>query len=280
MTIRKSARAGANFRLIIEPFGRLSCGMCLKPGMGLLFAALLFIAVPEAKAQGGDPPRPADLTLAQIVSGIQTQSQAQEKQLKPYRALRTYNVVYHGLGTLSAQMQVEVSYDPASGKKFRIISQTGPVLLRDAVLKRAVTSEEEASKEKGATALSTANYSFALVGKSTLDGRPVYVLSVDPLKPEKFLYRGTVWVDSADFGVVKIEAAPAKNPSIWISRAEIWVTNERAEGFWLPEKTRSQTRVRLGGTAELTIDYGHYQFESSKQSTAQVRAPAKAVLLR
>jgi hypothetical protein len=260
----------------MDPFRTLSCGMCLKPCLGLLLAALFVVAVPQAMAHGGDPQPPPDLSLAQIVSRIQSQNQAQEKLLKPYRALRTYNVIYHGLGTLSARMQVEVSYDPAYGKKFQIVSQSGPVLLRDAVLKRAVTSEEEASKDKGATALSPANYTFTLEGKSTVDGRPVYVLSVDPLKPEKFLYRGTIWVDSADFGVVKIQAAPAKNPSIWISRAEIWVTNELTDGFWLPQQTRSETRVRLGGTAELTIDYGHYEFETSRASAAQVRTPAKA----
>jgi hypothetical protein len=33
----------------------------------------------------------------------------------------------------------------------------------------------------------------------------------------------------------------------------------KTEGFWLPGKTRSETKVRIGGTAVFTIDYGAYQ---------------------
>ena len=247
--------------------------MCLKPVWGLLISALLFIASPKPLAQAEDPARSGNLPLTEIVSRMQLHSQLEARQLRPYHALRTYSVVYHGLGTLSAQMQVEVSYDHANGKRFQILSQTGPVLLRDAVLKRAVTSEEEASRNRNSTALSPANYRFGLQGSDKLNGRPVYVLSVNPLKPEKFLYRGTVWVDAANFGVVKIQASPAKNPSLWISRTTIAVTNEPIGDFWLPKETRSQTRVRLGGTAELTIDYGQYQFGKTASASTQLTSP-------
>lgn len=259
----RSFHPQSKFRLARSVSGRLSCGMCRMPGLGLVFALLYFFAVPNSPAQGAGSAHPANLSLAQIVSGMQSRNQSRDAQLGPYHALRTYSVVYHGLGTLSAQMQVELSYDPHSGKSFRVISQSGPFLLRDAVLKRAVTSEEEASRNKSSTALSPSNYRFVLHGTDKLNGRPVYILSVDPRKPEKFLYRGTIWVDAKDFGVVQIQASPAKNPSMWISGTTIWVTNELTDGFWLPEETRSQTRVRLGGTAMLTIDYGHYQFEKA-----------------
>lgn len=242
--------------------------------MGLIFTALLFFAVPNFRAYGASPAHPDDLSLAQIVSRMQSRSQLRDKQLGSYHALRTYSVEYHGLGVMSAQMQVEVSYDPQRGKSFHVVSQSGPFLLRDAVLKRAITSEEEASKDKNSTALSPSNYRFALQGTDTVDGRPAYRLSVDPLKPEKFLYRGTIWVDAENFGVMKIQASPAKNPSLWISRTTIWVTDKMTGGFWLPEQTRSQTRVRLGGTATLTINYGQYQFQQAGVAGPQVSPSA------
>jgi hypothetical protein len=34
----------------------------------------------------------------------------------------------------------------------------------------------------------------------------------------------------------------------------------------LPEKNRSETKVRIGGTAMLTIDYGSYQIVSNRSS--------------
>jgi hypothetical protein len=37
----------------------------------------------------------------------------------------------------------------------------------------------------------------------------------------------------------------------------------RTDGFWLPERNRSETKVRIGGTAVFTIDYGTYRTESA-----------------
>lgn len=260
--------------MVIKRGGTLSCGMRMKPGRGLLFAVVFVLALPGAQARGGDSSPSTKLSLDQIVAGIQARNRIQSQTLKQYHALRTYSVEYHGLGTMSARMQVEVTYDSAHGKSFRIVSQSGPLLLRDAVLKRALSSEAEASKEKGAADLSPANYRFRLLGTDNVTGRPAYVLDVQPLKPEKFLYRGSVWVDAANFGVLKIQAAPAKNPSFWISKTTIWVTNELTDGFWLPELTRSKTTVRMGGTATLTIDYGSYQIDQPAPRTARILSPA------
>lgn len=247
------------------------------PGRSIVLTAVLLIAAPGAQARQGNPAPASSLSEAQVVAGIQNRNRIQNESLLGYSALRTYSVVYHGMGTVSARMQVEVTYDAEQGKSFRIISQSGAMLLRDAVLKRAVESEKEASKMKEAIALSPANYSFHLMGTGQLNGQPVYILDVKPLKPEKFLYRGTVWVDVASFGVIKIEGAPAKNPSMWISHSTISVTDELTNGFWLPQETRSQTTVRLGGKATLTIEYGHYQIEQPEQHAP--RAPRTAELL-
>jgi hypothetical protein len=55
-------------------------------------------------------------------------------------------------------------------------------------------------------------------------------------------------------------AEPAKNPSFWISRTLIHQTYEKLGDFWLPKQNRSESKVRIGGTAIFTIDYGVYQF--------------------
>ena len=161
-------------------------------------------------------------------------------------------------------MEAEFNYDAASGKSFRILSQSGSRILAEKVLKRAMDSEIEASKDSGATALTPANYRFQLLGSESLDGRPAYILSVEPLKESKFLYRGKIWVDATDFAVAKIEAAPAKNPSFWISRTLIQYTSAKTGNFWLPQRSRSESKIRIGGTAVLTIDYGAYQIDSDK----------------
>ncbi len=161
-------------------------------------------------------------------------------------------------------MEVEFDFDATSGKSFRIISQGGSRILAEKVLKRAMDSEIEASKDSGATALTPANYRFRFEGSESLEGRPAYILSVEPLKENKFLYRGKIWVDATDFAVAKIEASPAKNPSFLISRTLIRWTYAKTGNFWLPQRSRSETKVRIGGSAVLTIDYGAYQINSDK----------------
>ena len=92
--------------------------------------------------------------------------QARARALKHYHSTRHYAVEYRGFPTdLSASMVVEASFDAASGKSFRIVSQSGSKFLADKVLKRAVDSEKEASQDKGSTALTPANYKFNLAEK-------------------------------------------------------------------------------------------------------------------
>lgn len=203
---------------------------------------------------------PSVLTSAQVVDQMELHNLARTLALKHYTAVRHYEVEYRGFATdIEAKLEVEVTFDASSGKSFRIVSGSGSKFLIEKVLKRAVESEREAQRDKGATAMTPANYKFHLVGSEDLNGRPAYVLNVEPVTASKFLYRGKIWVDAADFAVAKIESEPAKNPSFWISRTLIRHSNAKIGDFWLPEKNRSETKVRIGGTAVLTIDYGKYQ---------------------
>jgi len=224
-----------------------------------LFAALVFVAGtlrPEAVVPA------ASLSSMQIVERMQGENAARMQALKHYKALRHYQVEYEGFSKkIGARMDVEVSFDAGTGKSFQIMSESGSKFLCEKVLQRAVDSEKEASQDSAATQLTPANYKFHLLGSENLAGRPAYILDVEPVKENKFLYRGKIWVDAADFALVKIEAEPAKSPSFWISKTVIRHTNKKTHGFWLPELNRSETSVRIGGTAVLTIDYGTYQMD-------------------
>ncbi|MFZ0746622.1 MAG: hypothetical protein WAM85_19600 [Terracidiphilus sp.] len=240
----------------------LSCKIrCLAIGVVSLFAAGVTWS---EKAELLPPPT---LSAAQIVEQMQVHNQARNEALKNYRSLRHYAVQYKGFpSSFEATMDVEVAYDADSGKSFRIISQSGSKFLCNKVLKRAVDSEEEASKDKSSTALTTANYKFQLAGNENLAGRPTYILDVVPIADSKFLYRGRIWVDATDFAVAKIAAEPARNPSLWISRTQINSTSAKTGDFWFPDQNRSETKVRIGGTAVLTINYGTYKVQREEVS--------------
>ena len=264
---------------ICRPFGisarPLTDQLCSKAAAILIWALPAILFAPSALSQAGAGTETATPipTTTQIVEQMKRHDQQQARTLQSYEGLRHYSVVYRGFSrTITANMDVEVSYDASSGKSFRIISQNGSGMLCDKVLKRALDSEREASVDKSSTALNSANYQFQFVGTDRVGDRPAYVLSVEPISPSKFLYKGKIWVDAAGFAVAKMEVQPAKNPSFWISRTLIHHTNGMTNGFWLPEQNRSETKVRIGGTATMSIDYQSYRITTQPDSTTSPAA--------
>ncbi len=245
--------------------------MDLRRGKGSLAAFFLACAAAVAYPASADSSLSPPLTATQIIDQLQRHNQERNAALKTVRANRVYQVEYHGFSTvLTARMEVEYRYDATTGKSFRILQQSGSKMLCDKMLKRAIESEKEAAQDKSATALTNANYRFQLLGSESLNGRPAYVLEIEPATLNKFLIRGRIWIDAAEFALTKVEAEPAKNPSFWIAHTRIEQLCAPTSGFWLPERNRSETKVRVGGTAVFTIDYGSYQIESNA-ATAQLR---------
>jgi len=86
-----------------------------------------------------------------------------------------------------------------------------------------------------------------------------YVLEVQPRNKNKFLFRGRIWVNANDFAVTQVEGEPAVNPSFWTLRTNFIRSYQKIGDFWLPESNQSETKVRIFGTAVLTITYRDYQ---------------------
>ena len=204
-------------------------------------------------------PAAASLPLDAIVEHLAAAEKQRAEDLKGYTEQRTYSVSYRGFpADLKSTMVVAVTYTAPHTKQFRILSQTGSKMLADHVLKKLFEAEQESAADPRQTAPTTANYKFTLVGQQLLNGRPCYLLRVEPRTNSRLLYRGTIWVDAGDFAVSKIEATPARNPSFWIRDTKIHHINTKTGEFWLPERNESDTDTRFGGHATLTIDYGAY----------------------
>ena len=240
------------------------CVLRLAPVLACLVTLPTWAQSGALPLAGNDIAAPA-LDAEKIMQRLEEHEKTQLRTLERYRALRHYSVQYRGFfKTISATMDVEIDYEPSQGKYFRIVSESGSHALCEKVLRRAVDTEREASLNQAATELSAANYSAQLVGTDTLDGHATYVIDVTPKTSSKYLYQGKIWVDAEDFAVSKMEVQPASNPSFLISRTLIHHTNARVGDFWLPHMNRSETKVRIGGTAVMTIDYGTYQIMPSR----------------
>src|SRR5438128_1397964 len=237
----------------------------------LLLVTFAFLPQPAvAQPSSGEPlsTTPVLLSVEKVVANLVRMNSQRAQALRSYQGLRTYRVEYRGFpSSRSAEMVVAITYHAPGTKEFTIESATGSKLIINKVFKKALQSEKEAleTENQERTALNNDNYIFRMVGYEALSGNPRYVLAVEPRTNSKFLYRGSIWVDAADFAVTRIEAQPAKNPSFWIKNTEIEQIYSKVNNFWLPAHNHSVTAIRLGGHADFTIDYGSYQITDAAQ---------------
>jgi hypothetical protein len=206
------------------------------------------------------------LPTVQVVEKLVWMNLLRAQALHSYHGTRTYRVEYRGLfSTTNAEMVVDVIYRAPGTKEFTIRSSTGSKLIIDKVLKKLLQAEEDALSADGQrrTALSSENYEFTMVGYESTALRPMYVLAVKPKNKSKLLFRGRVWVDADDFAVVRIEAEPALSPSFWTKNSQIEQVYQKVRDFWLPQRNHSISSIRIGGRAELTIEYQSYEITAS-----------------
>jgi hypothetical protein len=231
-----------------------------------LIAAAVVLSPVGTSAQG--PPAIAAeprLTLSQVVEKLVQKNAERAKALESYRGRRIYTIDYKGFPTaLRAEVIVEMTYNAPAKKEFKIVSQSGSKWIVKRVLKRLMDAEKEAQEAaiRSSVELNTQNYNFTSLEQPTNGGGCGYILGIQPKVPNKFLYRGRIWVDDQDFAVCRIEGEPAKNPSIWITKTEIHHNYQKFEAFWLPVENQSVSSLRLGGRATLTITYQNYEINA------------------
>jgi hypothetical protein len=198
----------------------------------------------------------------EIVSTMVRRNLERAEALGAFQGTRVYRLEYHGFpGSRSAEMVVDVKYQSPATKEFTIRSCAGSELVIERVFNKLLQSEKEALtvQNQSRVALNNENYHFTLLGYESTPPRSYYILSVEPRTKNKLLYRGRIWVDSIDFAVARIDAAPARNPSFWTKDTKIEHVYIKVGDFWLPASNRSTSTTRLGGHALLTIEYKNYQ---------------------
>jgi hypothetical protein len=232
----------------------------LKPGVllgiGIFCGCSLFVVAQTLSAQA--PP----LTATQVVANLQEKNKERAHALQQFQGTRIYRMQYHGFPSdRDAEMVVKASYQAPASKQFTVVSQTGSKFVIEHVFKKLLEGEQEAGDEENRkrTALDATNYDFTLDRYEVTPAGAQYVLSVLPKSKNKFLYDGKIWVDAKDFAVVRIEAEPAKNPSFWIKKSEIKHTYIKVDDFWLPAENHTESVIRLGGRAILSIEYKDYK---------------------
>ena len=244
-----------------------------------MIVALLAATIPvyAAVPDGGEGPKddgtptvaglaapPTDAAAAEargneLFSKLVERNDDRTRRLERFTGTREYEL-RNDKDQLSAREVVRVEFHAPDSKSFQTVSEQGSKWIRKFVFQGLIASESEASsgREHRDSSITPLNYSFRYLGEQELEGQHCYVVYALPKRVDKYLFEGTVWIDSRDFAVAKIDGHPAKNPSFWIKRVN-WVRRYgRVGDFWLPQKDVTYTDVKIFGRKKLIISYEDY----------------------
>ena len=223
----------------------------------------------------------ASLPPQQIVKNLEERNAQRAAALVGFAGTRVYRMQYRGLPSdRDAEMTVNVTYHAPDVKQFTIVSETGSKFIIDHVFKKLLEGEQEAANEENRrkTALSSENYDFSPAGYEDSPDGGRYIFELEPKTRNRFLYHGKIWIDAKDFAVVRMEGEPGKNPSFWIKKTNIAHQYVKVNEFWLPQENHTESVIRLGGRATLSIEYRDYKIMKANQGAevGEVRGDPKA----
>lgn len=207
-------------------------------------------------------------TTDEIVARMMERDQARQAVLGAYSWKSNYvldNKERH------AEMEVRWTRLSDGSKRYEILYERGDGGVRGHVFHKLLESEVEASQPalQERNRLNTRNYSFQLTGREEINGRPAYVLEIEPKAEAKYLTRGRVWVDADDYAVVQMEGSPSKKPSFWTNSVAFVQTFEKTGGFWMAASNRSVTEAKMFGKADMIIRHFDYSFARAATVTTE-----------
>lgn len=224
----------------------------------------------------------APLTADEVIRHVMEKNTERTRALESYSSLRSYHLECHCISHKKADMLIRADYIAPDKKVFTVVSESGSDTVRNKVFKKLLEAEQESMREENQqrTAITPENYTFQLSDYKKTDTDEFYVLDAQPLSKNKFLFRGHIWVNAKDFAITRVEGQPAVNPSWWTVKTDFTRSYQKIGDFYLPESNRSETKVRVFGTAVLTIEYREYQItQNGSRTTASSPMEASAPIV-
>jgi len=225
-----------------------------------LVAPILFSAL-GVEAQ---PAQPID--QISLVHGIDASVQARIDHVAGYMVTEHYAVFRNGDETHpAAEMTVRTDYRKEQGKSYTILSQSGSGLLRSQLLGAVLGREKQMSQPgmRETVLVTSANYEMKLKSATTdmVDGHACLVLGLTPRRNSPSLFKGTLWVDAADYSIVQLEGTAAKSPSFLTGATQVMRQYAKFEGFPMATHASAVSKSVLLGQTVVKIDYSGYQIQ-------------------
>lgn len=234
-----------------------------------LFAAVACLAASLAAQQ---PPAQSPLT-AGLVPGIEAMVHARYNRVLSFTNLEHY-FVYRGQDETHpvAQMTVRVTYRKGEGKSYKILSQSGSTIIRHFGLKPLLENEEAINSAAAVSQSWFTSDNYQMVpdpGRTqTLRGRLCVAVAIKPLHKAPNRVNGTLWVDPANFAILRVEGTPSKSPSIFAGTTHMLRDYTILDGFSQSVRARAESDGLFGHTV-VVIRYSDYRIQLAPASAPE-----------
>lgn len=226
--------------------------------MGSLLAAVLLVAPGAAPAQ--------QLDNAAVTGKVDAMIRARFDAVASFTVTEHYTV-FRGADEThpAAEMTVKTIYQRDTGKSYSIVSQSGSTIIRKFGLEPLLENEKRVNDpaEREASWFTTANYEMKLKtgAKEKIDGVDCLAIAISPKHKAPNLILGTIWVDAADYQILRIEGTGSKSASMWSGPAHVMRQYAKFSGYSQATHARAESDSSLFGRTIIVIDYKDYQVE-------------------
>jgi hypothetical protein len=187
-----------------------------------------------------------------------------ESKLTGYTVTEYYTIRNSRIGN-TAEATIETTYKRGQGKTYKVLSRSGPSLLRNRVLDRLLQEETQMSRGKmrEQAIITSSNYDMKLVGKEPVGGILCDVLELTPRRKSPYLLKGRLWVDPAKMMIVKIDGKPPTSASFFSGRPQVVREYKHLEGFALAHHSHAVSSSFIFGQSIVDIEYRDYHLIGS-----------------
>ena len=164
-----------------------------------------------------------------------------------------------------AEAMIETTYKRGEGKTYKVLSRSGPSLLRNRVLDRLLQEGTQMSRGRmhEQAIITSANYEMKLTGKEPVGGTLCDVLELTPKRKSPYLLKGRMWIDPAKMMIVKVEGKPPASASFFSGRPQVVREYKHLNGFALAHRSHAVSSSFLFGQSIVDIEYRDYHLIAS-----------------
>ena len=154
-------------------------------------------------------------------------------------------------------LDVRTEFTVESGLLYQVTAEGGSGYIRSRVLRSLLDEEQSLIAENASSkvALSYDNYQFTPNG---LDEDGLAVVTIRPLRKDRSLIAGQMFL-TAEGDLVRVKGRLVKNPSFWVTRANLVRSYQRINGVTMPVSLETTGQVRLFGSSALRMTYRYEQ---------------------